>query len=176
MRRFRRIIIGAVAALATLAAMSTASALAQTSHSAAASRPTAASVGSSQVRLTNSARPDIPRSPRNCPKGFFCSYNDSGSPATPCFYSYAAYYNWSSSCANQDRAVYNYVPNTWKTRMYYYPSGWGNSSAWMCIDGGDYLDNLSGYTFDQGDYGRGQTVYDNAASDTVVQGSCSPNE
>jgi hypothetical protein len=178
MRRLRTTIVGTVAAIATLAVMSTATALAETSHPAAAAHPAAVSADGSQARPTNSARPDIPRSPRNCPKAFFCSYNQSGSPATPCLYTEADNYNWSGSCANADEAVYNYVPNTWKTRLYYFPSGWVTSthSAWMCIDGGDYLDNVSTYKFDQGIDGYGQSIWQNVASDSIVAGSCSPNE
>lgn len=178
MKKARRMIVGLIAALATLAAMSTATALAASSHTAAAGRSGSVSAGLSQVKLTNSARPNIAESPRNCPKAFFCSYNSSGSPATPCLYTEASDYNWSGDCANADEAVYNYVPNTWKTRLYYFPSGWETSShsSWMCIDGGDYLDNVSGYYFDQGIDGYGQSIWHNVASDSVLAGSCNPNE
>lgn len=172
MRKLHLVGIGVIMALVTAGSIAGA-----TTALAAPARPAAVS------NTTNSASPGVPGvpgvlSPRNCPNGSFCSYNDAGSPATPCLYTSAPTLDWPSDCANADEAIYNYVPDTWKTRLYYLYSGWNVNSAWMCIDGGDYLDNVSGYKFDQGDgrLGYNDQIWHNIASDAITSGSCNPNE
>jgi hypothetical protein len=129
-------------------------------------------------------------SPTNCPAGDFCSYN-TNEGSVPCVKQFSGNHNWNSPCLNNDESIYN--GSAGKTRLYYNANGWGGGSAWMCINSTDYINDLDSgdknphndngaYVFDQGpgpahsNTGLYDDVDSNVASDSIVQGSCNPNE
>lgn len=179
MRKAYSILVGLTATLGTVAVMSTASAFAAAGHTA---QSTVTSALAHPTRMAAKAQPD---SPINCPPGDFCSYNTiEGS--NPCVEQMTGNHNWNSPCVNNDVSILN--GTTDKVRLYYKRSGWSAGGAFMCIDSGDHINNLltgdhnphnsnGAYVFDQGsDPGLFKLVYHDVAADSIVQGSCNPNE
>jgi Peptidase inhibitor family I36 len=132
-----------------------------------------------------------PASPTGCPNGDFCTYrqpNGNGNAGNICVETSSGNHTWAADCANADESVYNGAAGL--TRIYYRASGWTyGTSAWMCIDDGNYIDNLDSgnahnnghaYIYDQesfaGEAGFGQTLFNNAHSDEISTGSCTIND
>ena len=127
-----------------------------------------------------------PRVPTNCPPGYFCSYNNTNG-TSPCFKqpSSETYYNWASSCANADESLNNNIAHPGYpglTRVYFTTFEGG---AWMCMNGGDYLDDVSKghnggpYRFDQGTglAGYKESIWRNIASSEIdIHSNCVTDE
>jgi hypothetical protein len=132
--------------------------------------------------------------PTQCNGGDFCIYSSVvncvlgvGSCPAPCDQTAANVNHNYTTCANTDEALYNNMPSG-KARLYYAKNGWDGGIAWICIDHGDYILNLSTgskrnnggpYLFDQGkgDSGYRHIVWRDAHSvSTLSTGSCYPNE
>jgi hypothetical protein len=139
-----RSIFLAAAAVAIMAPASAAFA-----SSAAPSQPSHTMASAKAVSVT-------PRVPTNCPPGYFCSYNSTNG-SSPCFKqpTSTTYYNWAGTCADKDQSLNNNIAHPGYpglTRVYHNTF---ESGAWMCMNAGNYIDDVSKghdgpYRFDQG--------------------------
>lgn len=78
----------------------------------------------------------------------------------------------SARCRNVDESFFN--AGYAAIRLHYHPMNADGGGAWVCVPAGDYVSNLSGYTFNNGagDDGYGAPVENDVGGDTYG-GTCS---
>jgi Peptidase inhibitor family I36 len=176
--RERSIMKGSYRLIMTM--VTTVVAVATMSSAAASASPRMARVGDHSVALLSSRSAEhgasidgtlVPAGAyNNCSSGYFCDFIYTNGNHE-CFKSSNTQNRWSDfGCRNVDESLANRTSGL--VRLYYSPN---KAGAWVCLDSGFYSNNLSPYTFDngQGRAGYGYPVNNDVASSEVGTGSCS---